>query len=49
MQNLGFLFAAYTIIWLALFGSIMGLTRRQKNLRAEIESLKQQLKTRESK
>lgn len=40
-KNLNFLFAAYTVVWVLLFGYIISLTRRQKRLEAELEMLKQ--------
>ena len=33
MENAGYLFAAFAIIWVALFGYILVLSRRQKKLR----------------
>jgi CcmD family protein len=40
MQNLVYLFAAYTIIWIALFGYLFNLSRRQQRLREEMNSLR---------
>lgn len=41
MQNAGFLFAAFTIIWAVLFIYVLVLINRQKGLRREIELLKE--------
>jgi CcmD family protein len=40
-KNLGFLFAAYFIVWLLIVGYLFSLSRRQKKLTQEIEALKQ--------
>lgn len=40
-KNLGFLFAAYVIVWLLIVGYLVSLSRRQKRLSEEIEMLKQ--------
>ena len=44
MKNLNFLFAAYTIVWLLVIGYLFSLSRRQKKLAQEIETVKQQSK-----
>ncbi|MBI4201904.1 MAG: CcmD family protein [Chloroflexi bacterium] len=41
-SNLPFLFAVYTISWLAFFAYAFYMTRRQRELRREIEELRQQ-------
>lgn len=38
-----YLFAAYTAIWLLLFGYVMLLSSKQKRLNEELGSLKRQL------
>ena len=43
MENGPFLFAAYGVAWAVIFGFIFVLLNRQKNLRREIDSLKQAL------
>ncbi len=43
-ENLGYLFAAFTVFWLALFGYIFALSRRQQRLRRDIDLLKETLK-----
>jgi CcmD family protein len=42
-NNMAFLFAAYTIIWLGLFIFIFSLLQREKKLRREIENLRAEL------
>jgi len=44
MKNLGFLFAAYSAIWVLLFGYIWTLSRRNRSLEREIEELRELLK-----
>jgi CcmD family protein len=44
MENWGYLVAAYTIIWVVLSIYIFAIYRRQRQLRREIDSLKQKLK-----
>jgi CcmD family protein len=40
-KNLGFLFAAYMVVWLLIVGYLFSLSRRQKRMAQEIEMLKQ--------
>ncbi len=47
MQNAGFLFAAFAIIWALLFGYVLVLVRRQGRLRVEIAALREEMKGRE--
>ena len=49
MENAGYLFAAYTIIWIFLFGYVLVLISRQKKLRQEIDRLKEMLRDRPTK
>ncbi|MFH0942181.1 MAG: CcmD family protein [Chloroflexota bacterium] len=44
MDNLGYLFAVYTIVWAVIFGYVLVLIRGQKKLRREIEQLKEAIK-----
>ena len=44
MENAGYLFAAYSIVWALVFGYILLLLGRQKRLQREIDSLKETLK-----
>jgi CcmD family protein len=39
MDNLGYLFAAYTAIWIVVFGYVFYLQRKQKRLQKQIEAL----------
>jgi len=41
MDNLSFLFAAYTIIWAVIFGYVFYLYRKQRKLQREIDLLKE--------
>ena len=41
MENLGYLFAAFSIVWAAIFGYIFSLSRKQRQLRREINLLKE--------
>lgn len=43
MENAGFLFAAFTVIWAFVFGYVLVLISRQRRLSREIESLKESL------
>ena len=40
MENAGFVFAAYTIVWLAVFGYVFHLHRKQVKLERAINLLK---------
>ena len=44
MQNAGYLFAAFTVVWAVLFGYVLYLLNKQKSLQQEINSLKEALK-----
>ena len=39
MQNFWYLFAAYMVIWTALFVYIMSLSRKNRELREELRAL----------
>ncbi len=47
MENAGYLFAAYTVIWAVVFGYVFYLFSRQRRLRQEIDSLREVLKEKE--
>jgi len=47
MENTGYLFAAFAIIWALVFGYILLLFNRQRKLRRDIDSLKKALKEKE--
>ncbi|MFC2059765.1 CcmD family protein [Chloroflexota bacterium] len=40
MENMGYLFAAFTIIWAVLFGYIAFLSIKQNNLRRDLDLLR---------
>ncbi len=40
MANLGYLIAAYAIVWAGVFIYLFGLQRSQNRLKKELESLK---------
>ncbi|KAA3657200.1 MAG: CcmD family protein [Calditrichaeota bacterium] len=44
MENLGYLFAGYTIFWLLLTVYVVVINRQQKNIEQEIVALKEELK-----
>lgn len=44
MENAGYLLAAFAIVWVVLFGYIFILSRRQRQLRQDIDLLKEALK-----
>ena len=43
MENIGYLFAVFAIIWVFVFGYVLVLIRRQQQLKKEIQSLKETL------
>ena len=43
MENLTYLFAAYTAIWILVFAYLVRLQRREKILRQELDQLRQRL------
>ena len=43
VRNLSYLFYGYSVIWVIIVGYIFWLTRREKNLRDEIEELKREV------
>ena len=43
MENLSYLFAAYTAIWILDFAYLVRLQRREKTLRQELDQLRQKL------
>ncbi len=40
VRNLSYLFFGYAVIWIFLFGYLYSLSRRERDLRNEIERLK---------
>jgi CcmD family protein len=43
MENAGYLFAVFAIIWAVLFVYVLSLIRRQQQLRRDIDLLKEAL------
>ena len=43
MENLGFLFAAYTITWIVLFGYLVVMWRKQNRLEDGIQRLQEKI------
>ncbi len=48
MENAGYIFAAFAIVWAVIFGYLLLLFNRQRKLRQEINSLREALKEKES-
>jgi len=48
MQDAGYIFAVYTIIWIVLLGFVLAMNNRQNRLRREIERLREMVKDKES-
>ncbi len=46
MENGGYLFAAFAVIWAVVFGYVLVLVGRQRKLRREIDSVKDALNRR---
>ena len=44
MDNLGYLFAAFTVAWAGVFIYILFLVQKQRQLQRDIDQLKQSLK-----
>lgn len=47
MDNLNFLFAAYTAVWVLLFLYILSLARHNRSLDKEVEELRELLQRRQ--
>jgi len=45
IRNLSFLFYGYTVIWVLIVAYIYSLTRREKNLRDQIDELKKEIES----
>ena len=43
MSEMGYLFAAYTVVWALIFGYVVSLSGRQKRLNQELETLKRMI------
>ncbi len=48
MDDLDYLFAAFTAVWVVIFGYILLLSFRQRKLRHEIDLLEQKVAERDS-
>jgi len=48
MENAGYIFAAYAIVWVVVFGYVLFLFNKQRRLKQEINSLKEMLKEKEA-
>ena len=46
MENAGYIFAAFAIVWAVVFGYVLLLFYRQRRLRRQIDLLKELSKTR---
>ena len=47
MENSIFLFAAYSIVWIAVFGYVLYLYRKQKRVLNEIKLIKERIDKKE--
>jgi CcmD family protein len=47
MENLGYLYAIYSIVWAVVFGYVFYLYRKQRRLRREMDSLRDSLSKQE--
>ena len=43
MENIGYLFAAYTVIWVVVFGYVLMMQRKQRQLQREIKLLQESI------
>ena len=41
MENLGYLMAAYTVIWVVVFGYVLFMQRKQRRLQRQIDVLRE--------
>jgi CcmD family protein len=41
MENLGYLMAAYTVIWAVVFGYILFMQRKQRRLQRQLDQLQE--------
>ena len=41
MDNIGYLFAAYTVIWAVVFGYVLFMQRKQRKLQQQIDMLQE--------
>ncbi len=45
IRNLSFLFYGYTVIWVIVLGYIYTISRREKNLRDQVDELKKEIES----
>ena len=43
MENLNYLFAAFTIVWVIIFGFVFNMSRKQRQLQREIKALEEMI------
>ena len=43
MENMGYLLAAYTVIWAVVFGYVLVMQRKQRKLRQQVTLLQESL------
>jgi CcmD family protein len=48
MENLGYLLAAYTIIWAVVFGYVLFMQRKQRSLQRQIDMLQESMQKQNS-
>ena len=48
MDNLGYLLAAYTVIWAVVFGYVIFMQRKQRKLQRQIDRLQESLEKSEN-
>ena len=48
MENLGYLFGAYTVIWAVVFGYVLFMQRKQKRLQQQIDLLRESVDKRKA-
>ena len=41
MENAGYIFAAFAVVWVFVFGYVFSLVRRQANIKKQIDSLRE--------
>ena len=47
MENLGYIFAAYTVIWAVIFGYLLFMRLKQRRLQHQIDLLRESVNKRE--
>ena len=47
MENLGYLLAAYTLIWAVVFGYVLFMQRKQRRLQRQIDALQRDISKKE--